>query len=168
MDNDAREIYEAVLGEVKKDLLKIAPQYEERILLSVEQKVMGQLSELVRKNEELEGQLNTLKAQISISENEMDKIAGETTNTALTFEAFAEADRVIDMLQYYRMSGFEFNGWIYYANASMGNFMYKIRTNGKDAQQVTDYSVGSMHNAKVKNGKLFFEDCDYREHSIDL
>lgn len=160
MGNDAREIYEAVMEEVKKDLARMVPQYEEKILQSVEQKVMGQLSGLARKNEQLEDQLNVLRGQIeSLKGNEMN-----------TFEE----NRQVNLSDYsgYELCGinhFDFNGWIYYADSSMGDFMYKVRVNGADRQQLTDYSVGYLPScAKVKNGKLYFMDCDRKEHSIDL
>ena len=159
MDNDAREIYEAVLGEVKKDLSKIAPQYEEKILLSVEQKVMERLSELARWNDQLEKQLDFLRGQI---EDLKDKEG--IANAYLNAD---DANR-IDIYQFNSGNSAKFNGWIYYANEEMCNFLYKVRVDGTDNQQLTDYSVSSMYNAKVKSGKLYFKDSDYREHSIDL
>lgn len=133
---------------------------------------MGQLSELVRKNEELEGQLNTLKVQINsivslVNEvsTKMSTISGDERVSVLEFDDdFGTASNYNDVY----WDNFRFNGWVYYSDPSMGNFMYKARTNGKDKQQVTDYSVKDIRYAKVKNGKLYFRDCDDNERSIDL
>lgn len=164
MDNDAREIYEAVLGEVKKDLSKIAPRYEEKILLSVEQKVMERLSELARWNEQLEKQLNFLRGQIEdLKDNRVNGYQEGIANAYLNTD---DTNR-IDMSRFDIRNGVKFNGWIYYANEEMCDFLYKVRVDGTDNQQLTDYSVDLIC-AHVKNGKLYFDDSDDREHSIDL
>lgn len=164
MDNNAREIYEAVLGEVKKDLSKIAPQYEEKILLSVEQKVMEQLSELARWNDQLEKQLNFLRGQIEdLKDNRVNGYQEGIANAYLNAD---DASR-IDMSRFDIRYGVKFNGWIYYANEEMCNFLYKVRVDGTDNQQLTDYSV-ELALAHVKNGKLYFMDCDDNDRLIDL
>ena len=46
--------------------------------------------------------------------------------------------------------GFKFNGWVYYANEDMGNFLYKVRIDGTDNQQLTDYSVNQYLGYRLK------------------
>lgn len=71
------------------------------------------------------------------------------------------------MSQYCIRNGYKFNGWIYYANDEMGDFLYKVRSDGTENQQLTDYSVWGT-GMSVRNGKLYYEDHSMKQHAIDL
>lgn len=60
----------------------------------------------------------------------------------------------------------KFNGWIYYMNNDMMDFLYKVREDGTCNTQLTDFTVKSIEG--IKNGKLIIADDDWNEHVIDL
>ncbi len=60
----------------------------------------------------------------------------------------------------------KFNGWIYYKNEDMMDFLFKVREDGTCNTQMTDYSVSLIDG--IKRGKLIVTDNDYNEHTIDL
>ena len=63
--------------------------------------------------------------------------------------------------------GLHYNGWIYYANPLMGKCLYRVRENGTDNTQLTDYSVTGVF--KVKSGKLILiDDINLDTHEISL
>lgn len=151
MANDAREIYEAVLGELRRDLAGQVRQYENRIS-TLEKQVLN-----------LQTQLAGIQAQVR--NQMMVGQAYEYTNS--TVKRNTHSSKKIDMSKFDVESGFQFNGWVYYANEEMGDFLYKVRTDGTDNQQLTDYSV-SGYGFKVENGRLYFEDKHWKSRTINL
>lgn len=52
--------------------------------------------------------------------------------------------------------GFRYGGWIYYSNERNGKFLYKIRENGTDNRQLTDYTVDvDDYDFCVRNGDVY-------------
>ena len=70
----------------------------------------------------------------------------------------------IDVSRIY--DGFKFDGWIYYPNENMGDFLYKVREDGSENTQLTNYSVIGLF--KVSDGYLIFSDADYNDRKIKL
>ncbi len=159
MAEDAREIYEAVLGQIKKNLSDVVPVYVEQLRQGLEQEYGQTIRNLEKRVAALEESLkkaeHTERGWIAAAVKE----AGGKNQTK-------SADKV-NVSRYDIHNGYKFNGWIYYANEEMGEFLYKVRTDGTENQQLTDYSVVSygMH---VKQGRLYFVARDFSGHSIEL
>ena len=172
MENDAREIYESVLDAVKKELEGLIPQYEEKVIenvvgrlnadrnMYVIEQYDGKINELEQKNKSLEKQISEIQSLLFQIPRETDCNV-QKKNTDL-----AGNDRINVEREDIKYGGYKYNGWIYYANKEMGNFLYKVRVDGIDNQQLTDYSVVGLF--KIKNGKLYFSDASYNEHSIEI
>lgn len=180
MGSDAKEIYEAVLGEIKQELARLVPQYKESIIEvaryqyvenveEIKRQIQIQLNELKQQNENLENTITALTKRVQGLERSIKNNSGEAREVLSRSEKSTNVAKDKINMSRYRIgiAGFKFNGWIYYANDEMGDFLYKVRLDGTDNQQLTDYSVQSgMMN--VKNGKLYYHDHSYREHAINL
>lgn len=179
MGSDAKEIYEAVLGEIKQELARLVPQYKESIIEvarcqyvenveEAKQQIQIQLNELKQQNEKLENKITNLKKRVQDLERSTKNNLGETGEVLGRSEKSANAAKdKIDMSRYCIFDGYKFNGWIYYANDEMGDFLYKVRSDGTENQQLTDYSVWGT-GMSVRNGKLYYQDHSFKEHFIDL
>ena len=177
MENDAREIYESVLDAVKKELERLIPQYEEKVIENVVGRLnadesMYVIEQYERKINELEQKNKLLEKQISEIQSRLSQIPREIgCNVQKKNTDLAGNDRGNDRIDVKRYDikyrGYKYNGWIYYANEEMGDFLYKVRVDGTDNQQLTDYSV-SYRGFNIKNGKLYFDDASYKEHSIEI
>ena len=180
MGSDAKEIYEAVLGEIKQELARLVPQYKESIIEvarcqyvenveEAKQQIQIQLNELKQQNEKLENKITNLKMRVQELERSTKNNFGEAGEVQARSEKRANvAKDKIDMSRYrIEIEGFKFNGWIYYANDEMGDFLYKVRSDGTENQQLTDYSVQGT-GMSVRNGKLYYTDRSFKEHFIDL
>lgn len=179
MGNDAKEIYEAVLGEIKQELARLVPQYKESIIEvarcqyvenveEAKQQIQIQLNELKQQNEKLENKITNLKKRMQELERGTKNNLGETRELLGRTDKSENAVKdKIDMSRYCIFAGYKFNGWIYYANDEMGDFLYKVRSDGTENQQLTDYSVWGT-GMSVRNGKLYYSDRSRKEHFIDL
>lgn len=178
MVSDAREIYEAVLGKVKEDLPTMISKYEEKIvrvvlqecdkkIKNIEQQYARKLKEVQDKNSQLEKRISRLEQKISELKKEnayKTDSKAVTKSTKTVNSSNSKIDMSKDCIKY---GGYKFDGWVYYANDEMGDFLYKVRVNGTENQQLTDYSVSTAF-FRVKNGKLYFKDKDYKEHCIEI
>ena len=61
----------------------------------------------------------------------------------------------------------KYKGWIYYPNKRQGNFLYKVREDGTENTQLTDYSIFSNH-FTVKDGYLYFHTDSFNTSKIKL
>lgn len=177
MGSDAKEIYETVLGEIKQELARLVPQYRSSIIESVrwqfdeeieagKQQVLRQLSELKQQNEKLEQKITNLTKRIQeLEKGTEDEFSGVTVRKE---KSPNETKNRINMSRdCIRLFGYKFNGWIYYADDEMGDFLHKVRVDGTDNQRLTDYSA-TTYDMSVKNGKLYYYDTSFNKHSIDL
>lgn len=57
-------------------------------------------------------------------------------------------------------SSVRFDGWLFYNNHDMADFLYMVREDGYYNTQVTDYRVWSV---EVSKGYVCFDDCNYNE-----
>lgn len=152
-NSDMREICDAVrdsvMENVSQNLKKLEPQIvaeiEEKVKLSLENQYNDRISQLESKVRMLEGKLSSTDNGDSMKNN-------------------SSVNR-IDVSKIYHY--FEFNGWIYYSNRKMGDFLYRVREDGTDNTQLTDYSV-FLGSCKVSNGYLHFADCDFNDRKIKL
>lgn len=172
MENDAREIYEEVLDAVKKELEELIPQYEEKVIENVVGRLNSDENTYVieqydRKINELEQKNKLLEKQISEIQSRLFQIPKEIgCNVQKKNTDLARNDR-IDVKRRDIRHGYKYNGWIFYINEEMGDFLYKVRVDGTDNQQLTDYSVVNLP-FNIKNSKLYFNDASFKEHSIEI
>ena len=165
--SDVKEICDVVLADVRKELEPVVQRYEERC-----RALEKQVKEMQRKIDKLEkGQSQGVGRSVS-EEADFASLLEETRlmHERLNEETQKKRQRVeVDMSRFFPGSNcFQYNGWIYYANKRMGNYLYRVREDGTNNQQLTDFSVKSyVHiSMKVKNGLLYFEDDDYQVHTI--
>lgn len=135
------DVYQKTLVSVKEELSKIQPQIVNSIIVEVEKSLDKKYSKRIKK---LEDKLSDLQDQL-------DEFVGEDGE-----------DLNID-LPY----GFRHNGWVYYANKDMGDFLYKIKIDGTNNTQLTDYSVWSS-GYYVSDGYIYFTDRNYRKLKIKV
>lgn len=164
--SDANEIYQAVLEQCSNQIEAIKSEYGNQLVKMVMEQISIQyesrIANLENSNSELSKKIAIMEQQAKKQQPETQHTPVSSTNSPINSKEKISIDYSI------RSSAFEFNGWLYYANKKMGYFLYKVKTDGSCNQQLTDYSVGYMKSSKVKNGKLIFNDSEYREHSIDL
>lgn len=171
MVSDAREVYEAVLDEVNKELVKLTVQYEEKIVGAVVKKlnadkIIETIAQYERRINELEQRNESLEKMILEIQSQVSKSPASTSSNVQKAYARSKNDKRIDMSRFDIEEGYKYDGWIYYANEEMGDFLYRVRTDGTDNQQLTDYSVTIFPPFRINNGELFFYDANFNEHSI--
>lgn len=166
--SDAREIYQAVMEQCTKKIESIKSEYgnqlAEMVMDQIAKEYESRILYLESENKELLNRIVKIEQQI---QNQQKKFNNNKSPSSIKNSTKSEERITIDTS--IRVSSFEFNGWLYYANEKMGNFLYKVRIDGTCNQQLTDYSVDEMMTgSRVKNGKLEFRDADYNIHFIDL
>lgn len=157
----AREIYETVyndvMKEVQENLSQMKPQLIHEIVDSAAQKVIDKYEQRFK---QLEQKISRMERNLQ-SGDLSDNIRANTNNS--NGNVSNKASR-IDVSQIY--NGFKFDGWIYYLNENMGDFLYKVREDGSENTQLTNYSVIGLF--KVSDGYLNFSDADYKDRKIKL
>lgn len=164
--SDTNEIYQAVLEQCTKQIEIIKNEYGNQlsalIIEQISRTYQARLTSIENDNKRLKEEVMTLKERVNRMAISKSALTAPTTSSSSS-----NGDK-INLNQINRYSCFEFAGWLYYANDKMGGFLYRVKTDGTGNQQLTDYSVCTMSSARVKDGKLFFKDKDYRERSIEL
>lgn len=173
MANDVREIYDAVLEEVKEEFEKLKPQLEEKVVKDVVMKlnakeIIDTIAQYERRIGQLEKKIESLDKMILEIRSQISKESVSIGSNAQRVDICSKNDKYIYMEMPEIVHGYKFNGWIYYANSEMGDFLYKVREDGTENQQLTDYSINPYLRFHVENGKLYFWDAASRECSIEL
>lgn len=170
--NSYLERQEADISEIdllKEELAQVIVRYEKRLVKLENKDYDKKLSTYERrlataesKIKELEKQIERLqdvhgKEETTVNHMKLEKIIQERAS-----RASAEKRNFVVPL-----GGFSYDGWVYYPNQEMGNFLYRVSSDGRYREQLTDYSVveGLW---SVREGKLFFRDANRREHSIKI
>lgn len=154
-NGDMREMCDSVEETVMKNINQKLEQLQPQIIASIKNGIMWDLDKKYSKRiSRLEARISNFeKAEISQKESVVSK---QTNNKA--------TNRIdVSRLGY---SAFKVNGWIYYKNSEMGDFLYRVREDGTENTQLTDYSVFSGFS--VSNGYLHFQDCDFNMRKIKL
>lgn len=152
---DIREICDyveaSVMDAVKQNLSQMKPQIVSEIRNEIACRLEKQYSDRISA---LESCIVILESQISNGEMEQVQTGSKKKITT----------RKINVSRIY--NGFKYNGWIYYPNEEMGDFLYKVREDGSENTQLTDYSVWSGFS--IKNGYLCFQGKDRNNRKIKL
>ena len=143
-------VYEKVMSELKNNINQTFPQIIQSITDEVTQKFQEEINRLKQRINDLKSRNANLSAQ-SVS------IVSKNKKTVLSEDE-------MDDIDFY---GFHFNGWIYYKNERQGNFLYKVREDGTENIQLTDYSIYSNH-FTVKDGYLYFNTDAFNTSKIKL
>ncbi len=165
--SDVKEICDVVLADVRKELEPVVQRYEERCCM-----LEKQVKEMQRKIDKLEKDQSQGVGRGVSEEADFASLWEETRlmHEKLNKETKKRQQRVeVGMSEFFPgINCFQYNGWIYYANKKMGNYLYRVREDGTNNQQLTDFSVGCLVHIdmRVKNGLLHFKDDDYNEHTI--
>lgn len=139
--------------------------------MEIYQTVLAQCTEQIDK---LKNEINRLQKQNDNMTKRMDKLEILVQKQNIEKNVFSRPQKqdknCTDKIELDRIKGYayEYDGWLYYANEKMGEFLYRVRTDGTGNEQLTDYSVRMMSVSKIKNGKLYFCDKDFNEHSIKI
>lgn len=184
---DAKEISQVVFADCKDYIDGLKKEYGELIVQEVYEKISEQytsrIDRLEKENKQLLKRLERIESEVEFSDNNfmnddffshdlMDKVIDDidymqgTLNRRFNTKS-AHSNKVdIDSLD--RWDTFEYNGWYYYSNKKMGNFLYRVRTDGTGNERLTDYSVGPMDFAYVEGGRLHFVDSSLKSRNIEL
>lgn len=170
-----------ILKEVRRNLTEMKPGLMEELEGRAVQNIQVELNALTNRLNSLENTVSQLQDEVRKAQTETvlknrssesrpcapQGTGGsqETVNGTLT--PFVPND-FPGLDDYEVRSGFKFNGWIYYQNPLMGNFLYGVRSNGTENTQLTDYSVKPMGFAKIRGNSLVFQDASFHEHEIPL
>lgn len=156
-DSTTREIYETVyndvMKEVQENLSQMKPQLIQEVVDSAAKKVI----------DKYEQRFKQLEQKISNMERNFQGGDLKASTNKFNGNTSIKAAR-IDVSRIH--NGFMFDGWIYYRNKNMGNFLYKVREDGSENTQLTNYSVIGCF--KVSDGYLNFSDADCKNRKIKL
>lgn len=152
----AKEIYDTVyrnvMKEVQESLSQMKPQLVREVADEAAQQVIGRYEQRIQRLEQRVQQLEQEKN--SGAPKDRNASAGNAPKKTVR----VDVSRIWD--------GFRFGGWIYYPNKNMGDFLYKVREDGSENTQLTDYSVVS--NFSISDGYLCFWDTDLRDRKIKI
>ena len=150
---DAKEIYQAVLADCMAQINRIKEEYGEVLAAKISDRLSKQYSSrienLERQNQKLAKRLEKLEAVLQSEEKSFKDLRSSLNR---------RTDRIEIDLDI-KVGAYEFDGWYYYPNKRMGDFLYRVKKDGTCNTQLTDYSV-VLTWAKVKNGKLYFHDLN--------
>lgn len=161
------KIYNDVMSEVQKNLSQMKPQLVREIADMAAQKVAEAYE---KKIHILEQKVSLLMSQMKSLQKPIKPLTPPSPTPSVSvappsaLSPTSEKKDRIDVSRIY--GGFRFDGWIYYANRDMGDFLYKVREDGSENTQLTDYSV--MSRFSIANGYLSFRDADYNDRKIKL
>ena len=142
-DND---VFERVMAELQKNINQMLPGIIENIKNEI-------------KNE-YQNKLNALTARIDKLENSLAKPATTSVTQSVSPSAILQKS--------YVRNGFKYGDWIFYQNEDNANFLYKVKKDGSQNTQLTDYSVASSSWLSVKDGYLLFKNANLWDERIKL
>lgn len=154
-----------------KDIREICDSVQESVMNIVRQNLSQTKPQIVSeiKNELIRELEKTYSSRISSLESRIAKLEQQIFNQGIEQ---VQDDGIkkkitthkIDVSRIY--NGFKYNGWIYYPNKEMGDFLYKVREDGSQNTQLTDYSIRSHFS--INNGYLCFWDNNLKDRKIKL
>ncbi len=146
------EIYAAVYSDVMKEVRQNLSQMKPQLIQEIADAVMARIEEEYGKR------LKKLDSKAS-KKNRQD---GEGKQ-AQTASGKGERIDVSELDDQYKVGG-----WIYYPNPDDGEFLYKVRPDGSDNTQLTDYAVWG-ESFLAEGGYLYFDDLrTFTERKIKL
>lgn len=146
------EIYAAVYSDVMKEVRQNLSQMKPQLIQEIADAVMARIEkEYGKRLEKLERKASGKNTQAG---------EGKQAQTASGKGARINVSELDDT--------YKVGGWIYYPNPDDGDFLYKVRPDGSDNTQLTDYSVWG-ESFSAGGGYLYFEDLrTFTERKIKL
>ncbi len=159
-NNDIQEICDAVREEVLTEVRNNLSQMKPDIISSITEEVVREMdSRYASQIGRLENRISELERRVSNSQN--DPVQQKASAGSSPAAERIDAERV--SCQY---GAFRFNGWVYYPNKEMGDFLYRVRDDGTENTQLTDYSVWTVN--RVEDGYLYYDDKHFKERKLKL
>jgi len=150
-DTDLRN---EILEEVRNNLSQMKPEIISSIIEEIVSKMYGRYASRIGKPE---NRISELERRASDAQEAT--VRQKTPIGSPSTAKKIDTSRII-------YSAFHFDGWIYYPNKNMGNFLYRVREDGCENTQLTDYSVELV--ARVEGGYLYYLDGTYKERKLKL
>lgn len=119
------EIYAAVYSDVMKEVRQNLSQMKPQLIQEIADAVIARIEEEYGKSLE----------KLDRKASEKNRQAGEGKQ-AQTASGKGARINVLNLDDKYKVGG-----WIYYPNPDNGEFLYKVRPDGSDNTQLTDYAV---------------------------
>ena len=131
----------------------------ERVIAEFKEKINQMLPEIIDniKNEiksEYQNNLNALNVRI-------DKLEKSVATSVKPPTVLSDILKRQDV-----NNGFRYGDWIFYINKDNADFLYKVKKDGSQNIQLTDFSVAGFFN--IKNGYLHFRDAFLGDKKIKL
>lgn len=143
-----------IIEEVKKQIYEFEGVYTKKIYDEIHKVIKAEYENRIASLEKQIKELKKTASSLEVRTNSPDRKSKKGGNR-------------IDMNKDFIEIVYKFGEWVFYLNNDMGDFLYKVRKDGTDNQQLTDYSVTSGF-FRVENSKLYFRDKKLREHSVDI
>ncbi len=161
--NNYREIVQdvtrSVLENVQEQLKQMYPSILNGIIQQVDQQYRAEINGL-------NSQIQDLTRRIASLENRPASPApvSYTASTPQPSYSGGSAQRIdIRKIGYHYK---KFNGWIYYLNPDMMDYLYKVREDGTCNTQMTNYTVSLIWG--ISNGKLEISSNEKGRHKVNL
>ena len=144
-----------ILEEVRNNLSQMKPDIISSIVEEVVRKIDGRYA----------SQIGRLENRISELERCVSDARKDLARQRALFGSVNTAPK-IDTSRINSFLALRFDGWIYYPNENMGNFLYRVREDGSENTQLTDYSVSYCK--RVEEGYLYYLDGNYDDRKLKL
>jgi len=139
------DVFERVMAELQKNINQMLPGIIENIKNEI-------------KNE-YQNKLNALTTRIDKLENSLAKPAATSVTPSVPSSAILQKS--------YVRNGFKYGDWIFYNNEDNANFLYKVKKDGSQNTQLTNYSI--LENLiSIRDGYLYVLDSIGNERQIKL
>ena len=141
---------------LKEELAQVIVKYEKRLVKLENRDYDKKLSTYERRLATAESKIKELEKQIERLQDVHGK--EETTVNHVKLDKGnqerASVEKGTFRVPYY---GFKYDSWVYYPNEEMGNFLYRVSSDGRYREQLTDFSVDAAYCWSVRDGKLFLK-----------
>lgn len=153
-----KEQYEKIIARYESRIAKLENKEFERRLSKVEKRI----KELTRDGQSTQSSSRGIGSAV-LRPATSTRVAKKTSNAGQrsTYGIEKGSFRV-------PWSGFTYDGWVYYANGEMGDFLYRMSADGRYRQQLTDYSVTAEILWSVEDGTLHFYDKRMNSRTLKL
>lgn len=168
--NSYLERQEADISEIdllKEELAQVIVKYEKRLVKLENRDYDKKLSTYERRLASAESKIKELEKRIE----RLQDVHGKEETTENHVKANKEnQERTSVEKGTFEVPcyGFKYDGWVYYPNEEMGNFLYRVSSDGRYREQLTDYSVIDPLTWCIKNEKLFFWASGFEQRTISI
>lgn len=158
-----QEIADAVFKTVDSIIYPKIQSLESRIANLQSQLSKNDTSSLQRQLNDLQTRISNLERQIASSGNNNSSYSNPVTPVPSSSN-----QTLLDKIRFWQHKNY--NGWIIYVNENQADFLYKIREDGSQNTQLTDYSVSLIKGIKsgMFSSTLEIVDSNYQHHTIKI